>query len=74
MSTYLVANAIVRLAVAGIVTIKVLQESRVPDTSGLTTSGGNTHAAGRLGQNLSKNEPMVDVVLIGNIVDGVVLD
>lgn len=73
-STYLIANAIVGVTVASIVTIKVLQESRVPDTSGLAASGGDTHAAGRLGENLSKNESMVDVVLIGNIVDGVVLD
>ena len=73
-STYLVANAIVGVTVASVVTIIVLQKSRVPDTSGLAARGRDTHAAGRLGENLSKNESMVDVVLLGDVVDGVVLD
>lgn len=72
-STYLVANAVVRLAVASVVAIIVLQESRVPDPSGLAAGGRDTHAAGGLGENLSKNESVVDVVLIGNVVDGIVL-
>lgn len=69
--TVLVVHAVVSIAVAGVVSVEVLQQTRVPDAGRWATGSGDSNAAGRLRQDLGQDVAMIDVILVGDVVDAV---
>lgn len=74
IEAHLIANAIICLAIASVVAIVVLQETRVPNSSTLATRCRYTHATRRFCQDLGQDVSVINVVLIGNVVNGGILE